>query len=187
MPSSIRFDMASGRVRYFGATTHMNVMSKMSSSTRPKPRHTHWPIALLVRDLDQETHNYLMDLFWTLHNSVTHLVHVDAFNNDQAEGGVEYYSTFLHLTMLATGFRYSDKSREDIRRLSLHGHASSTLHEKAKALARLEIDRPGGIPSIQAFQLLGGLEFCCGNDDSGWLFTGSSLLSFACEEELIPV
>lgn len=174
MPSSIRFDMASGRVRYFGSTTHMNVLSRMGSSREAERHNPHWPIALIVRDLSPETHAYLMDLYWNLHNSVIHMVHADSFSRDQENGGVEFYSTFLHLTMLATGFRYADKTREDIRRLALPGYASSTLHEKAKALAKLEIDKPGGIPSIQAFQLLGGLEFCCGNDETGWLFTGKS-------------
>ncbi|CAG9956337.1 unnamed protein product [Clonostachys rosea f. rosea IK726] len=172
IPSAIRFDMASGRVRYFGATTHMNVLSRVGSGPNPQFRNTHWPIVLIVRDLSPDTHNYLMELFWDKHNTVIHLVHLDMFQRDQQHGGVEFYSTFLHLTMLATGFRYADKTREDIRRLTLPGYASSTLHEKAKSLAKLEIDRPGGIPSIQAFQLLGGLEFCCGNDDTGWLFTG---------------
>nr|AEF16064.1 regulatory protein CefR [Hapsidospora chrysogena] len=170
MPSAIRFDMASGRVRYFGSTTHMNVLSR--TGTANQRRDAHWPIALIVRDLSPDTHDYLMDLFWNLHNAVIHLIHTETFYRDQEHGGVEFYSTFLHLTMLATGFRYADKTRDDIRRLALQGYATSTLHEKAKALAKLEIDKPGGIPSIQAFQLLGGLEFCCGNDDTAWLFTG---------------
>lgn len=172
MPSAIRFDMASGRVRYFGSTTHMNVLSRMSSGSSAQRRGPHWPIALIIRDLSPHTHNYLMDLFWNLHNAVIHLIHTDTFYHDQEQGGVEFYSTFLHLTMLATGFRYADKTRDDIRRLALPGYATSTLHEKAKSLAKLEIEKPGGIPSIQALQLLGGLEFCCGNDDTGWLFTG---------------
>ena len=193
IPSSIRFDMSSGRVRYFGSTTHMNVLSRMSSSSsktsnytnqRPPPAAAaaspHWPIALIVRDLSPVTHDYLLDLFWSLHNSVIHLVHPETFRRDQERGGNEFYSTFLHLTMLATGFRYADKSRPDVRRLALPGYATSTLHEKAKALAKLEMDKPGGIPSIQALQLLGGLEFCCGNDDIGWLFTGQSLESLSC-------
>jgi hypothetical protein len=148
----------------------MNVLSRKGTATQR--RDSHWPIALIARDLSPDTHDYLMDLFWNLHNAVIHLIHTETFYRDQEHGGVEFYSTFLHLTMLATGFRYADKTREDIRRLSLQGYVTSTLHEKAKALAKLEIDKPGGIPSIQAFQLLGGLEFCCGNDDTAWLFTG---------------
>lgn len=181
MPSAIRFDMASGRVRYFGSTTHMNVVSRIDPNRDPPRRDPHWPIALVVQDLSPETHDYLMDLFWSLHNAVIHLVHSEAFYKDQEQGGVEFYSTFLHLTMLATGFRYAEKSREDIRRLALLGPGTSTLLEKAKSMSKLEIDRPGGIPSIQAFQLLGGLEFCRGNDDTAWLYTGE--LYFLQEKE----
>lgn len=173
MPSAIRFDMASGRVRYFGSTTHMNVLSRVGTRPKePRTQNIHWPIALIERDMLPETHDYLMELFWSKHNSVIHLVHLDVFHRDQQQGGLEYYSTFLHLTMLATGFRYADKTREDIKRLSRANYVSSSLHEKAKQMAKLEMDKPGGIPSIQAFQLLGGLEFCCGNDETGWLFTG---------------
>ena len=173
MPSAIRFDMASGRVRYFGSTTHMNVLSRMSSGAALQQRRdSHWPIAMIVRDLSPDTHDYLMDLFFELHNTVIHMVHADTFYRDQEQGGVEFYSSFLHLTILATGFRYADKARDDIKRLALPGYATSTLHERAKSLAKLEMEKPGGIPSIQAFQLLGGLEFCCGNDDTGWLYTG---------------
>ncbi|KAK0391456.1 hypothetical protein NLU13_0957 [Sarocladium strictum] len=173
MPSAIRFDLASGRVRYFGSTTHMNVLTKVSASKGPARRQeSHWPIALILKDLSPTTHDYLMDLFWEFSNSVIRLVDREAFYRDQESGGLEYYSTFLHLAMLGTGFRYADKSRPDIQRLVLSENVTSTIHEKTKALGRQEIERPGGIPSIQALQLLSGLEFCCGNDDTGWMFSG---------------
>lgn len=181
LPAPIRFDMASGRVRYFGPTTNLNVLSACSpSSTVAGPaesrRSSHWPICMIVRDLSPETHDYLMDLYWACHNSVIHMVHLDAFYSDQDKGGTQFYSTFLHLTMLATGFRYADKTRSDVKMMASSGagagSASSTLHEKARAMAKLEIDRPGGIPAIQAFALMRGLEFSCGRDDTGWIFTG---------------
>jgi hypothetical protein len=172
LPSPIRFDMASGRVRYFGPTTNMNVLSTTDPNSDLEQRQTHWPIGLLLRDLSPEAHNYLMDLFWTCHNSVIHLVHFDAFYLDQERGASQFYSTFLHITMLATGYRYADKSRPGIQQLALKGPIMSTLHEKAKAMATLEIERPGGIPLIQAFSLLGALEFYSGRDDTGWVYTG---------------
>ena len=166
--------MASGRVRYFGSTTHMNVLTKMSSSKRTtRSQEPHWPIALVLKDLGPATHGYLMNLFWDSHNSMIRLVDREAYYQDQESGGVEYYSTFLHLAMLATGLRYADRTRPDIQRLVLTEHSTSTIHEKTKVLGKQEIDRPGGIPSIQALQLLSGLEFCCGNDDTGWMFSGT--------------
>jgi hypothetical protein len=158
----------------------MNVLSKSSSNQTPEHQGGHWPMSLIVRDLSPVTHNYLMELFWRCHNSVIHLVHLNTFYNDQERGGTEFYSTFLHLTMLATGFRYAAKSRQDIQHLAISGPASSTLHEKAKAMAKLEIDRPGGITAIQAFSLLGELELYSGRDDTSWMFTGGFCVSFLC-------
>lgn len=171
-PCSVRFDMASGRVRFFGPTTNLNILSNATLNGNPERHESHWPIAMLIRDLYPETHDYLMDLFWTCHNSVFHLVHKDAFYEDLESGSTQWYSIFLHFSMLATGYRYSDKSRPDIQRLALNGQFSSTLHAKAKSMAKLELERPGGIPSMQALFLLGDLEAGCGRDDTGWMFAG---------------
>ncbi|CAK7231960.1 hypothetical protein SCUCBS95973_008100 [Sporothrix curviconia] len=180
VPSPIRFDMSSGRVRYFGPTTNMNVLTHIAPDAgvvgRGQPA-VHWPICLVVRDLSPDTHDYLMEQYWTCYNSVLHLIHSDAFNHDLDRGGTQFYSLFLHLAMLATGFRFADKSRADVQRLAMApgSRFGSTLHEKAVALAKLEFDRPGGIPSIQAFGLLADVEFTIGRDESGWLFSGMSL------------
>lgn len=179
VPSPIHFDMSSGRVRYFGPTTSMNVLTTSSQSEALERRETHWPICMVVKDMAMETHDYLMELYWTCHNSVLHLVHLHAFNHDMDHGGTQFYSVFLHLAILATGFKYADKSRKDVQRLATTGTAGSTLHEKARAFAKLEHDEPGGIPSIQAFGLLADIEFNIGRDDSGWLFAGKSASGLA--------
>lgn len=167
--------MSSGRVRYFGPTTNMNVLTTSSESESLERRENHWPICLVIKDLTMETHDYLMDLYWTCHNSVLHLVHSDAFYHDLERGGTQFYSVFLHLAILATGFKYADKSRKDVQRLAPSGTNCSTIHEKARAYAKMEHDGPGGIPSVQALGLLADLEFNNGRDDSGWLFAGMSL------------
>ena len=173
VPSPIRFDMSSGRVRYFGPTTTMNVLTTSSPNKSLEKREAHWPICLVLRDLSPETHDYLMDLHWTCNNSVLHLVHSVAFYHDLEHGGTQFYSTFLHISILASAFKYADKNRKDIQQLAIaSGPVGSTLHEKARAMAKLEQDKPGGIPSIQAFGLLADLDFNMGRDDSGWLFAG---------------
>ncbi|CAH0047587.1 unnamed protein product [Clonostachys solani] len=178
VPSPIRFDMSSGRVRYFGPTTSMNVLTTNSPRETSERREAHWPMCMLLRDLTIETHDYLMDLYWTCHNSVLHLIHSDAFYHDLERGGTQFYSVFLHLTVLASGFKYADKSRRDIQQLvATPGTAGSTIHEKARVFAKLEQDRPGGIPSIQAFSLLADIEFNIGRDDIGWLFAGKTGMS----------
>ena len=172
VPSPVRFDMASGRVRCFGPTTIMHLLTQTSLSKSLVRKETHWPICTVIRDLSPDTHDYLMDLYFTCHNNVLHLVHQDAFDDDHKSGSTQFYSTFLHLTMLATGFRYADKSRVDVKKLALSGNMSSTLHEKAKSMAALEIEKPGGIPSIQSLFLLGDIECAIGKDDTGWQFAG---------------
>lgn len=172
VPSPVRFDLASGRVRCFGPTTIMHLLTQTSLSKSLVRKETHWPICTVVRDLPPDTHDYLMDLYFTCHNAVLHLVHEDAFYDDYKSGNTQFYSTFLHLTMLATGFRYADKSRIDVKKLALSENMSSTIHQKAKSMATLEIEKPGGIPSIQALFLLGDLECVIGRDDTGWQFAG---------------
>jgi hypothetical protein len=150
----------------------MNVLSETNMSKSLERQESHWPIALLINDLSPETHDYLIDLFWSCHNTVFHLVHKDAFYNDRERGGTQFYSVFLHFAMLATAIRYAEKDRLDIQRLLQTGSGISSLHEKARCLATLELERPGGIPSIQALFLLGDIECMIGRDDRGWCYAG---------------
>ncbi|KAH7127602.1 fungal-specific transcription factor domain-containing protein [Dactylonectria macrodidyma] len=172
VPSPIRFDLSSGRVRCFGPTTNMAILSKTYFSNPLTRSQSHWPIFFLVQRLSPETNRHLLDLFWTHHNSIIHLVHLDAFYEDQEKGRSDYYSTFLHLCMLATGYRYADKSRPDIKELGASPSRTSTLHENAKAMAKLELDQLKGITTIQGLLLLGSLDFMSGDDETGWLHTG---------------
>ncbi|KIW04668.1 uncharacterized protein PV09_04407 [Verruconis gallopava] len=177
VPAPVRFDLASGRLRFFGPTTNMNLLSGVNLSRSLERRESHWPIALLIRDLSLETHDYLMDLYWRMHNSHFHLVHKDAFEEDLASGGTQFYSILLHFAMLAIGHRYADKSREDIVRLVASGKPPcciSVMHAKAKSMIHLELEKPGGIPSIQALFLLADLECMIGNDATGWMLAGMS-------------
>jgi hypothetical protein len=155
----------------------MNLLSQVNVCRSLEKRESHWPMALLIRDLSPETHEYLLNLYWGVYNSHFHLVHKDAFNDDMETGGTQFYSILLHLSMLAVGFRYADKNREDIARLTASGKAPSaisTMHAKAKSMISLELERPGGIPSIQALFLLADLECYVGNDATGWMLAGMS-------------
>jgi hypothetical protein len=177
VPAPVKFDMASGRVRFFGPTTNMNLLSTVNVSRSLERRESHWPIALLIRDLSPETHDYLMELYWRSHNNHFHLIHKDAFEDDLANGGTQFYSIFLHLSILAIGYRYADKTRDDIARLIASGRppcAISIMHAKAKTMVNLELEKPGGIPSCQALFLLGDLECMIGNDATGWMLAGMS-------------
>lgn len=175
IPHPVKFDMSAGRVRFFGPTTTMHILSRPAcdSSRTPGP---FWPISTLVRNLSPETHDHLIDLFFDCHNSALHIVHKWAFLDDLRSDGTQFYSNFLHMAMLAEGYRYADKCRPDIKRLasSIDNNDSSILHTKAKQMAEQELVKPGGIPSIQAFFLLADLEVAVGRDDTGWMFAGMS-------------
>lgn len=171
IPQSFRFDLASGRVRCFGPGANMHLLHATSLDKSTQKSNAHWPICMVVPGLSPVTDEYLLSLYWNCHNDTVHMCHSQFFYEDQKSGG-QFYSTFLHLTIIAIGLRYADKSRPDIARLLTRNSTSSVLHEKAKHMAKLELERPGGVTTIQAFLILADLECCGGNDDTGWLYAG---------------
>jgi hypothetical protein len=74
IPYPVKFDMSAGRVRFFGRTTNMHILSRPTWDTSRAPG-PFWPIATLVQSLSSRTHDYLIDLFFDCHNSAFHLVH----------------------------------------------------------------------------------------------------------------
>ncbi|KAJ4351918.1 uncharacterized protein N0V89_007262 [Didymosphaeria variabile] len=139
IPHPVKFDMSAGRVRFFGPTTNMHILSRPASDTS-RTLSPFWPISTLVRSLSPETHDYLIDLFFDCHNSALHIVHKWAFFDDLRTDGTQFYSNFLHMAMLAEGYRYSDKRREDIKKLAAPEGTpdSSIFHSKAKKMAEQE-------------------------------------------------
>jgi len=100
------------------------------------------------------------------------------FEADRVSQDPKFYSHFLHIAMLAAGYRFADKSREDVRRLAV-GSWESTLHKEAKAVLDMELERLGEVPSVQAFIILADLECGVGRDTQGWMLLGmASRLSF---------
>ncbi|KAL6706992.1 hypothetical protein ACN47E_004942 [Coniothyrium glycines] len=172
----LSFDQLSGRLRYFGPTTNCHVHSEslnpfdtvqeLSEQARRADK--------IIRSLPLETHDYLMNLFWQFYNPVIHVLHQDAFNEDRDLGRTQFHSGFLHVCVLAMGFRFADKKRMDIKRISLPG-MESTLHREAKYMLDHELERPGGIPSVVALLLLGDLECGVGRDNLGWMYGGMAV------------
>jgi len=155
----LSFDQLSGRLRYFGPTTNCHVHSELGHShgSNSESSEQSRRAEKIVRSLSLDTYEYLMDMFWHHYNSVIHVLHQEAFNEDRDTGRSQFYSGFLHVCVLAMGYRFADKSRPDIQRLSLP-HKESTLHREAKYMLDHELERPGGIPSVAALLLLGDLE-----------------------------
>ena len=71
------------------------------------------------------------------------------------------------------GYRGADMDRDDMKKISL-GNRESTLHREAKYMLDIELERPGGIPSVQALLLLSDLECGVGRDNTGWMYSGRS-------------
>ncbi|KAF1955049.1 hypothetical protein CC80DRAFT_475133 [Byssothecium circinans] len=172
----LSFDQLSGRLRYFGPTTNCHVHSEPGNSMANEQQTSEQArrAEKIIRSLPLETYDYLMDLFWQCYNPVIHVLHQEAFNEDREAGRTQFYSGFLHVCVLAMGFRFADKKRTDIRRLALP-QMESTLHREAKYMLDNELERPGGIPSVVALLLLGDLECGVGRDNLGWLYGGLAI------------
>ncbi|KAF2708012.1 hypothetical protein K504DRAFT_381615 [Pleomassaria siparia CBS 279.74] len=168
----LSFDQLSGRLRYFGPTTNCHVHSELGNlESNQDSSEQSRRAEKIIRSLPMETHDYLMDLFWQCYNPVIHVLHQESFNDEREAGRTQFYSGFLHICVLAMGFRFADKSRLDIQRIALP-QMESTLHREAKYMLDQELERPGGIPSVVALLLLGDLECGVGRDNLGWLYGG---------------
>ncbi|KAL4963405.1 transcription factor domain-containing protein [Aspergillus stella-maris] len=170
----VSFDQLAGRQRYFGPTTNCHIYLDISSESEESRRQAieqQRRTQRVLSALSQTAHDYLMQLFWTHYNSVIRVVHQEAFEAGKDAGGGPYYSGFLHICILAAGYRFADKQRPDMVRITLPGR-ESLLHREAKYMLDYEMERPGGLPSIAALLLLGDLEVGCGRDNAGWLYSG---------------
>ncbi|KAF1982586.1 hypothetical protein K402DRAFT_424510 [Aulographum hederae CBS 113979] len=172
----LSFDQLSGRLRYFGPTTNCHVHSEpgMSTEESRESQEQARRAEKTIRFLSTDTHDYLMDLFWQDYNSVIHVLHKEAFHEDMEQGRTQFYSPFLHICVLAMGYRFADKNRPDMQRISMQKQ-ESTLHREAKYMLDYELERPGGIPSVVALLLLGDLECGVGRDNVGWLYGGMAV------------
>jgi Fungal specific transcription factor domain len=169
------YDRVNERLRYYGPTSVFHVYADLNpaASTRPESREQTKQIERIINDLPTETHDYLMDRYWLYHNSVLPIVDRRAFEEDKENGRSRYYSGFLHICLLALGFRYADPSRPETQKVNVWSRESS-LHKEAKYLFDYELEKPGGIPSIQALLILCDLEYSVGRYNMGSMYAGMS-------------
>lgn len=131
-------------------------------------------IRLPLRILLKDTHDYLMSLFWTNYNSAFEILNKNAFEEGYHQKDSQYYSVFLHLCVLAIGYRFSDKSRMDIQVLSA-GRSESILHRDAKCIVYHQLDHLCDLPSVVALLILGDLECGAGRETNAWLYGKAAL------------
>ncbi|TQN63894.1 hypothetical protein CSHISOI_11530, partial [Colletotrichum shisoi] len=119
-----------------------------------------------LRTLNSVIHEYLMSNFWTHYDSTLRTIPRESFESALELQNRKCYSSFLHISILAIGFRFADPSREDVKQMAV-GIRESSLHREAKSLAESELEKPGGIPSALALLLFGDMECGVGRDNSG--------------------
>ncbi|KAI0121201.1 fungal-specific transcription factor domain-containing protein [Xylariales sp. AK1849] len=169
---NLSFDQISGRLRFFGPTanSHVHAGSSDRLDAREPPEQVR-RAERIIRSLTTTTYDYLMSVFWEHYNGVLVVIDQESFEADRESQNPKFYSSFLHIAMLSAGYRFADKDRDDIDGISL-GNRESTLHREAKHMLDIELERPGGIPSVQALLLLGDLECGVGRDNTGWMYSG---------------
>jgi len=171
------FDQSVGRARFFGPTANSHVYAKVATVLEPQDRVEKLRRAEgVIRALRPPTYDHLMRCFWDFYNPWLQVVDESGFEAGRSTQDSRFYSTFLHLAMLAIGFRFADRERDDMQRL-MAGARESTFHRETKALVQMELERPGGIPSVQALLLLADLECGVGRDATGWMYAGRRSLT----------
>ncbi|RYC54950.1 hypothetical protein CHU98_g11259 [Xylaria longipes] len=165
-------DWPSGKLRFFGPTANCHVYAESPSRyhSRELPEQIR-RAERIIRSLTPKTYDDLMQSFWKYHNSVLQVVDRAAFEADRGSENPKYYSSFLHIIILAVGWRFANKDHCDIARINL-GNYESTLHREARYMLEIELERPMGIPSVQSLILLGDLECGVGRDNTGWMYAG---------------
>ncbi|KAH8162219.1 hypothetical protein CIB48_g6038 [Xylaria polymorpha] len=165
-------DRLSGKLRFFGPTAncHVYAESPSRSHSRESPEQIR-RAERIIRSLTPKTQDYLMQSFWKHHNSVLQVIDKAAFEADRGSENPKYYSSFLHIIILAVGWRFANKDHCDIARINL-GNYESTLHREARYMLDIELEGPMGIPSVQSLLLLGDLECGVGRDNTGWMYAG---------------
>jgi hypothetical protein len=171
---NLSFDHISGQLRFFGPTANSHVYAESTSlSDTCEPLEQIRRAEKIIQSLSRETHDYLIDQFFQYYNSVIQIIDRAALEADRISKSSKFYSHFLHIAVLGMGYRAADMDRDDIRKITVNPR-ESTLHREAKDMLDIELERPGGIPSVQALLLLGDLECGVGRDNTGWMYSGES-------------
>jgi len=168
------YDRRSQSLRYFGSTTNIHFYGSLDGSEPPRTDISQHPTKNILKELSRGTHDYLLDLYWDYYNSVLQVVSKSAFleGKDQANNNSPYYSRFLHICLLAMGFRFADLERPDMQRLLIGQGPETILFREARRLLDHELDVSPSIPTVQALLVLADISCAAGKDNSGWLYTG---------------
>jgi hypothetical protein len=126
-----------------------------------------WAVAL-IDALPSGFEERALECFWSTYNSIFRVVEKDIFLGAKETRNTQYYSTFLHLAILAVGALYADHSQLD----SQTSRYLSALQRECKLIAELELEGEATIALVQGLLLLAELEMAKGTEDFGFLLIG---------------
>ncbi|KAK2811439.1 hypothetical protein FQN50_002062 [Emmonsiellopsis sp. PD_5] len=136
-------------------------------------------------ELDSETQNYLLNLYWKYQHTELQVFHKEAFLRDMSTGKSGFYSKALLYCILSCAARISH--RPEIRALVLPSHSSGQdpqqsgteqrplLFTAASRLLEQELRRPQ-ITTISSLLLLSVIYCASSQDTRGLSLTGTCLL-----------
>ncbi|KAI2638355.1 fungal-specific transcription factor domain-containing protein [Xylaria nigripes] len=167
----LSYDRLLGKFRFFDPVASNHLYASPDRNDSRESAEQIRRAERVIRSLTPKTHDYLMQNFWKYYNSVLQVVDRVAFEADRGSETPKFYSSFLHVIILAVGWRFADQDRCDIARMNL-GNGKSTLHREARYMIDLEFERAMGITSVQSLLILGDLEYGAGRENMGWMYTG---------------
>lgn len=171
------FDPSAGRSRFFGPTANSHVYAPPSPSPYPREPQSRpdQAAARIIAALRPSAYDHLMRCFWEHYNPALQIVDEVAFEAGRVGHDARFYSSFLHLAMLATGYMFAEWEREDMKGIvgiGGVGGRESNLHRELKGLVEGEMEEGGGVPMVQGLLLLSDLESGVGRDGGGWMYSG---------------
>jgi hypothetical protein len=121
-----------------------------------------------ARQASQDGHEYFTNKFWTLYSSVVPLVDKTAFFAAQSQGDGEAYSEFLHLCILAMGYRLARSDRQ-VQKQVRRPQIESLFQKRAKTLFERGLKNTDHVSTIQGLLILSDLECGVGRLEFGWM------------------
>ncbi|OJD19355.1 hypothetical protein AJ78_00717 [Emergomyces pasteurianus Ep9510] len=197
-----------GKVKYGGPTSSLHLGAKESEDREPWSTLGVWgaraagPLNGGRFEVDMETQNYLLDLYWKYQHTELQVFHQGAFIRDMAAGKTNFYSKALLYCIMACAARISP--RPEIRALVLPPNKafsgnqprrigeSQCLFTEASRLLEEERKQPG-ITTVQSLLLLSVIYCAFSNDMTGLALTSTACrlaiemgLHRACQNENMP-
>lgn len=120
-----------------------------------------------IRTISPELHDTLLNLYWTHHGTVIHLVDRELFQECRIRGGGPYHSHLLHLAMLAMGSEFVELALGT----NIAGGRENTFHQTAKLVLWDELENPK-LATTAALLILSDLECGIGNRNLGRRYAG---------------